>query len=583
MRWASLVLIAWLGANVAAAQTALDVGDHPEGTGTVTGTVHLADGTPGADLEVALVSFVPDGTQGLSRVQSEPDGSFVFEGLSTEPEIAYYVVANQDGVRHSEKASFGEGREELRVSLRVAPTTADAGARQLGESFLRIETGCGGLRVTETHELENPTESVLFVPEAERGERDPIFEILLPERAGAVTSHLGMFPVGSERRRRLMRFWGPLYPGTQRLEYSYALPDGEAQWSFPAGTPQVQVVLDAESSALDESDLRPGPPLDIASRPQRTFLAGPLAPGESLTLPLEAGSAGATSGTVERAHVWIELDDATVSVDEQLRFRAPAIARADPLLCWTVPEGAFDIRFSQDAFALGLTRDPSGQLEIPGPLPPGPHVLAVSYRLPADGAVDLTRRFGSAVPLLSVAVADTGILAETGRLHRRRPVRVGERNYLHLEAFQIEPNEEIDLTLSRLPAPQSLPRFATAGFALAAVLGVVFYVGAPLRRPAAEAPTTETRADQLAAERAAVYAAIADLDDDLDTGKITAEDHQRLRAELKSEAVQLLEAERSSPEKTAEAAEPRCATCSTRLPEQARFCPNCGTALDENT
>merc|ERR1711969_523331 len=134
-----------------------------------------------------------------------------------------------------------------------------------------------------------------------------------------------------------MRFWGPLYPGTQRLEYSYTLPDGEAQWGFPAGADQVQVILDAESSALDESGLRPGPPHVIDSRPQRTRLAGPFAPGESLTLPLAAGRAAQTPGTVERAHVWMELDDAALSVDEQLRFRAPAIGKPGPLLCWTVP------------------------------------------------------------------------------------------------------------------------------------------------------------------------------------------------------------------------------------------------------
>ena len=127
-------------------------------------------------------------------------------------------MAAGGGVRHSEQASFGEGENEVAVELRVAETSAHTGRARHGESFLRIESGCSGLRVTETHELENPTDAVLFVPAAERSEHEPLLHILLPESAGPVTTHLGTFPVGFERTGRSLRFWGPLYPGAQRRE-----------------------------------------------------------------------------------------------------------------------------------------------------------------------------------------------------------------------------------------------------------------------------------------------------------------------------------------------------------------------------
>ena len=60
----------------AGGQTAFEVGDPPPGAGILRGRLVLADGAPGGDLEVALVSFSPTGTQGLARVRSEPDGSF---------------------------------------------------------------------------------------------------------------------------------------------------------------------------------------------------------------------------------------------------------------------------------------------------------------------------------------------------------------------------------------------------------------------------------------------------------------------------------------------------------------------------
>ena len=167
--------------------------------------------------------------------------------------------------------------------------------------------------------------------------------------------------------------------------------------------------------------------------------------------------------------------------------------------------------------------------------------------------------------------------------HRRRPARRGERSYLHLEGFQIAADEEVDLTFSRLPAPPGLPRIATLGFALAAAVGILLYLGAPLRRPASAPDRAESRAEQLTAERTNLYAAIGDLDDDFDTGKLTAEDHARLRSELKTQAVRLLELERSVPAApTVPAADARCPDCGEALPGRARFCPHCGARLGQD-
>ncbi len=177
-------LLAVLAAGTAGGQPAFDVGEIPEGTGTLHGRLLRSDGTHGADLEVSLVAFQPSGTQGMGETRSGPDGSFRFEGIATDPQIAYFVVATGGGVRHSERVSFAEGENAVAVELQITETSPHMQRARRGGGFLRIESGCNSLRVAETHEFENPTGAVLFVSQAERSKYEPLLDILLPEGAG---------------------------------------------------------------------------------------------------------------------------------------------------------------------------------------------------------------------------------------------------------------------------------------------------------------------------------------------------------------------------------------------------------------
>ena len=128
-----------------------------------------------------------------------------------------------------------------------------------------------------------------------------------------------------------------------------------------------------------------------------------------------------------------------------------------------MPEGAQEVRFDREAFALGLAPGDDGGAVLRGPLPPGETRLQIAYQLPVadpSGAVALALRFGRTLPLLSIYVADTGLRAESERLHRRRPVKTPDRTYIALEAFQVEPSETVRLALAPLDAAAKLPRAA---------------------------------------------------------------------------------------------------------------------------
>ena len=444
MRPAARALALWLVlvACGAAAQGLPEVGDLPSGEGRLSGLVRTPAGAPAPSVDVSLIAFQTDGRQGLRRARTDADGRFGFDGIAADPAIVYFVVAQTEGVHHSQRTSFVEGRDTHEIELRIAPTSANTRRARRGDSEVRVQRSCSGLRVDESHALSNRTRSVLFVPEDQRAEVDPILELELPAEAGALESPFGAEPIGLVREGRRLRFWGPLYPGEQKVEFAYTLPaegaSATARWGYPKGARRLTLLADPSVPALQVDALPERRAVEKFGRTHRRFEALWLADGTEVSLATALGEAPPL-GTLREAQVWIELDDAMLEVDERLALAPDAAANEASLLCLALPQDASDLRFSEATLSLPIARDPSGALEIRGPLPAGEQVLTLRYRLPSDAqGARYARRFGIELPLLSVLVSDTGVLPETRRMHRRRPVRRVDRNYLHLEAFQVD-------------------------------------------------------------------------------------------------------------------------------------------------
>jgi len=80
--------------------------------------------------------------------------------------------------------------------------------------------------------------------------------------------------------------------------------------------------------------------------------------------------------------------------------------------------------------------------------------------------------------------------------------------------------------------------------------------------------------------REALYASIRDLEDDFETGKLSAEDHAALRDELRARAVALAQREREQARVAPAAAPaPVCARCGSGLRTGDRFCAQCGAPV----
>ena len=563
----------------------------PPGTGTLRGRiVRDAPGEVGG-LAVVLYAIPPDGDPGLGRAVSDASGGFAFEGIASAPDVSYLVGVRADDLPYGTRAAFAAGETVHEVELRIATPSEDASAALPISARLRIDQGCGGLRMVETHELRNPDERVIFVPEARRAGRTPLLELTLPEGASPISVPFGS--QGLEQDGGRVVFWGPLHPGVHEIEFAYSLPAARAAelaWSLPRGVGRVEVLTGERGPTLAGDGLRRGSPRELDGHRYSVHEAGPLAPGAPLRLHLEIPPPAAAPVEVTEAQTWLELDDAALVVDASYHLEVagsePLTATSDaPLLCIPLPPEASGLRFSPATLAMGAEPDPSGELALRGPIPAGASTAVLRYRIPVkEDRVELAQRFAHGVPIWSVFVADTGVAVETTRLHRRRPIRNDDRSYLHLEAFQLAPDERVALELRRLPPRRPPPRLAQAGFSLAlAAAGIAFLV-APLHRRREEASQDPAEA-QLETERDSISAALQSLEEDFETGKLAASDYEELRAELRArlaELIQRREAARSAARSETAGAAPaaaRCSSCSAELTADARFCHRCGTPV----
>jgi hypothetical protein len=290
---------------------------------------------------------------------------------------------------------------------------------------------------------------------------------------------------------------------------------------------------------------------------------------------------------IGEARLFFELDDAALLAREEYHFTVSGDTSVvgtpeAPLLRIPLPPGAERLGFHPD---LGLQPDPHGGIAVLGPVPAGESVLELAYRLPAvAGESVLPREFGAAVSLLGVYVADTGLLVSSPRLHRRRPVRGDDRTFVHLEGFEVEAGETVELRFAPLAPRAGLPTAARAVLAFLGAGATIFFLSAPLRRATQAEPIApaESAAQR---ERESLVVAIRDLDHDYETGKVAEEDWRALREELRARAMALLREERDragrehAPLAPARPATGACPACASVPRPEDRFCAQCGAPL----
>ena len=322
------------------------------------------------------------------------------------------------------------------------------------------------------------------------------------------------------------------------------------------------------------------------------------------SIVFEEGSEGATRSSV--IHVYERSDDAAELAIQSLEwvlereagiYRVRMLARIENPTLRAValePDASPALRLGllpghtslETPFAFGNAL-PSGTklvgdaLELRGPFFPGTRDLHFVYDVPrAVGPLEVELPVPDRVGLLDLRVRDFGVVVEAGLLHPARPGRDGDQVYLRYLGFDLAAGTPIPLSIEPLPPRSAPPRPVQAVLVALLAGGIMFWVLRPLR--GGQPALLETREED--GERAALFSALADLEHDFETGKLSTADRDRLRAELRSEALRSLARPPASPARTPSAggralAPSAACDCGHVLQPGDRFCAHCGKPL----
>ncbi len=235
----------------------------------------------------------------------------------------------------------------------------------------------------------------------------------------------------------------------------------------------------------------------------------------------------------------------------------------------------------------GLSLD-NGAVAVRGPIYPGERSYEFAYDVqdPGDGLqVDLDLPDSAAT--VEVMVRDFGAEIDAGPLHPARPVRSSDQVYQRYVGFDLPGGTSIPLQVTPFPPAQPLP-MALRVLLIGLLAGsLCYYVVRPFAADAATGLGGGLGEDGAEAEKAALVTSLRDLEHDFETGKISAEDRDALREEVRREALEALararslEAKSSAPAPEAAESEEPPASCECGFSPRPgdRFCGGCGRTL----
>ncbi len=218
------------------------------------------------------------------------------------------------------------------------------------------------------------------------------------------------------------------------------------------------------------------------------------------------------------------------------------------LLRFNLPEGYQELTVESD-LPSGNVMEISTGFAISNPVPPGEYNMVISYTASFDGgefSYPLRLPFGA--DSVSILIPeDSGMVSGLG-LQQAETVTIGDERYVKYEGANYERSAELGVVITGLPKPdlqsQVLEFFESVQFRIAiiasvalAMIAIITYVVLASRRHQVASMAVAMRSSGKSDTRSATVAAIAELDEMRELGKIDEHEYSTRRSRLMSEII----------------------------------------------
>jgi len=281
------------------------------GSGIIEGQV--VNGTEGgrsvADQEVTLKTYLDNTEVDSTTAQTDAEGKFVFDGLSTESGYSYEVVITfQQAEYYSEWLSFYEGKTTKPVEVTVYDSTTSDEAIKVATAHTVIYVEQGSLWVEEYF---------LFVNEADRtyiGSKEITAEgtketlrFSLPGEATEVQYGRELMECCIYGSEEGFVDTMPILPGGKEVAYSYKVNYNSGTYTFSRNvnypTSSYDLLVQGEGVQVASDQLTTEEPLDIEGILFNHFSSKELAPGSTLV----ASISGLPQTSNQETILWVVM------------------------------------------------------------------------------------------------------------------------------------------------------------------------------------------------------------------------------------------------------------------------------------
>ena len=252
---------------------------------------------------------------------------------------------------------------------------------------------------------------------------------------------------------------------------------------------------------------------------------------------------------------------------------------------FSLPQGAQNVEYGGGLLGSRVFQD-NGDLVDTWPLYPGDSQRIFRYQIPVNnGTATFSSKLSTNIGKVNVLIPDIGVGVSVSNLPNKSTQSIQDENYLLFSGDNLKAGTQLDFKLDHLSVAQAaasagqatpgqpaqgqqglLPLIAGSGVVILVLIAALVVMLVRSRRAATGKPVSPTSGDEgdeprqasdlteaereaedeiLEEEKRGLVAAIARLDDDFESKKLSAEEYGQLRAEKKRQLVEVVERQKN--------------------------------------